>query len=275
MTETGRPLQYQTRGNGYPLFLVHTLSVDCRVWDYQMDDFAERFHVVRYDLRGHGKSPPSKGPFDAQLDLLELLDTFDAEMPYLIGLGVGGSIVLDFALQYPNRIGALVLAGSGIGADPSQLLRLLSPTELSTEFGPMTPDLLTAIRRGDPGPLIEGLVRSPAGPKHEAARELLRQMLRDNAHTLMQIPRVEPKIIQPPAIGRLDEIAVPVLIMVGRRDLAHIQRIADILHQSIAGAKKVIATAAGSYPNLDDPEFFNSTVMEFFSGLRSGQGYHG
>lgn len=264
MEEKGTPLAYETRGSGHPLVLIHAMQDDSRVWEYQMDALAERFHVIRYDLRNHGQSPRCTEPYDAQQDLVELLDGLSARTAHLVGLDGGGSIALDFALEYPRRVSALVLAGSGISAGPSDMFRLLDMNELPREFGWGMPDMLAAMREGDSAPVIDGLVASRAGPKHEAAREFLKRMMHDNAHAFM---RAGPKKIDRPAIDRLSEISAPTLIMVGDRDVAHIRRIADILHEGIDGSQKVVIEGAGSYCNLDEPESFNDTVMRFLSGI--------
>jgi pimeloyl-ACP methyl ester carboxylesterase len=91
-------------------------------------------------------------------------------------------------------------------------------------------------------------------------------MLLDNAHLWTQPPG-SAKPIDPPAIGRLGEIGVPTLVIVGERDLGNKKRIAEILQHGIPGATKMVVAGAGEFPNLDDPEFFNDAVLRFLAAI--------
>ncbi len=264
------PLPHEVRGTGHPLVLIHTDSVDRRFWDYQMGAFAERFRVVRYDLRNHGDAPRYAGMYDAGRDLLDVLDAVDAGTAHLVGAGVGGSIAVEFALQCPQRVSALVLAGSGLRGSG------LDMSELSETFAPLVEDFLSVVQGGDPATLIGRIVAEPhTRPSRDDTRELLRRMLLDNAHVFTQF-RTQftpsgPRPAEPPAIGRLGEIRVPTLVMVGERDLEIVKRVADILQQSIPAARKVVVAGAGNFPNLDDPDFFNDTVLRFLSAVGPSQ----
>lgn len=260
MTGKG-PLPHEVRGAGHPLVLIHTHSVDRRFWDYQMDAFAERFRVVRYDLRNHGESPRCTGQYDAGRDLLDLLDAVDADTAHLVGVGLGGGIALEFALQHPLRVTALVLAATGLsGYTP------LGIRELSEALAPMMEVFLSVVQGGDPAPFVDRLVAEPhTKPSRGDSQELLRRMLIDNAHIFTQFVPCGPKPIDPPANGRLAEIQVPALVIVGERDLENVKGMAEKLHQGIPGATKTILAGSGSLPNLDDPDLFNDTVIQFLS----------
>ncbi len=265
LSGTGRvPLPYDVQGTGHPLVLIHTHSVDRRLWDYQMEAFAECFRVIRYDLRNHGDAPRSSEPYDAGQDLLDLLDALEIGIAHLVGVGLGGSIALEFALQHPQRVSALVLAGSGLSGST------LDIRELSEGFAPMIEDFVRVLHGGDPAPLIDRIVAEPhTTPSRADSRELLRRLLLDNAHVFTQFAPSGPKPTDPPAAGRLGEVRVPTLVMAGERDLEIVKRIADSLQQAIPGATKVIVPGGGNLPNLDDPDFFNNTVMQFLGAIRS------
>lgn len=258
------PLPHDVCGAGYPLVLIHTDSVDRRYWDYQMEAFAERFCVVRYDLRNHGAAPRFRGQYDAGQDLLDLLDGLDVDTAHLVGVGKGASIALEFALQNPQRASALVLAASGLSGFTLDI-RELSESE---EFAPMMQAFLSLQQGGDPAQFIDRLVTEPhTRPSRDDTRELLRRLLLDNAHVFTQFPPAMVKPGGPPAAGRLGEIGVPTLVIVGQRGEEILKRIADVLQQGIPGATKVIIPAAGNNPNLDDPEFFNDAVLRFLTAI--------
>jgi pimeloyl-ACP methyl ester carboxylesterase len=111
----GTRLYYELEGSGPVVTLLHGFSLDYRMWDGQLDTFAREFRVLRYDLRGFGRSggagPEPYAPAD---DLRALLDHLDIESTAVVGLSMGGGFAIDFALAYPERTTALVAADSAL-----------------------------------------------------------------------------------------------------------------------------------------------------------------
>ena len=96
-------------GSGAPLVLIHGFTLDMRMWDDQFTPFAERYRVVRYDVRGFGKSAvPAGAPYTNADDLAALLDYLDISSAAIVGLSMGGGIAIDFALAYPAMTRALI-----------------------------------------------------------------------------------------------------------------------------------------------------------------------
>jgi pimeloyl-ACP methyl ester carboxylesterase len=106
-------LFYEALGNpkDLPVVLVHAGFLDRRMWDEQFELFAsEGFRVIRYDMRGLGKSDKPVASYEDAADLKELLKRTDVESPAsLIGVSNGGSTAIDFALEYPTQVKCLVL----------------------------------------------------------------------------------------------------------------------------------------------------------------------
>ena len=94
----GTRLYYETAGRGLEVVLIHGGLVDSRLWDAQVGPLSKRFRVVRYDLRGFGRSAAADGPFSHLEDLRALLDFLKIERASLVGLSLGGIIAADFAL---------------------------------------------------------------------------------------------------------------------------------------------------------------------------------
>src|SRR5262245_28067651 len=98
MVSTGRvngtQLYYEVAGEGQPLVLVHSGGFDRRLWDEQFTTFADYYKVIRYDVRGHGQSPPSTKPYSDAEDLYCLLQELHVEKAHFVGLSLGGSIVI-------------------------------------------------------------------------------------------------------------------------------------------------------------------------------------
>jgi pimeloyl-ACP methyl ester carboxylesterase len=102
-------LYYEVVGNGEPLVLIHAGIADRRMWDGQLGAFAEHPRVIRYDMRGCGRSDTSEGaPFSHHDDLRGLLDSLGIERASFVGCSIGAKTVIDFALDQPWRARALV-----------------------------------------------------------------------------------------------------------------------------------------------------------------------
>src|SRR5262249_35102489 len=91
----------------------NSLGTDLGMWDPQMPVFAERFRVIRYDARGHGRSDASAGPYTLErlsLDLIALLDALDIARAHVCGLSLGGLVAQWVAVYRPDRVNRRVLA---------------------------------------------------------------------------------------------------------------------------------------------------------------------
>src|SRR5262245_27168961 len=108
----GAQLYYDTAGSGQPLVMVHAGIANSQMWDDQFQLFASRYRVVRFDMRGFGKSAPVAGEFYLYQDLKSLLDFLKIERAILMGCSKGGGTVVDFALAYPQQAAALITVGS-------------------------------------------------------------------------------------------------------------------------------------------------------------------
>ena len=92
---------------GPTVVLAHSLGTSMRMWDPQVPSLASGHRVVRYDARGHGRSPVPSGPFtieDFADDLLQLLDRLDVERAHLVGLSLGGMAAMSLAADRPDRV---------------------------------------------------------------------------------------------------------------------------------------------------------------------------
>jgi 3-oxoadipate enol-lactonase len=109
-------LYYEEAGVGPAVVLIHGFTLDTRMWDDQFLPLAQGFRVIRYDLRGFGRSAlPTDAPYSHVEDLRALLDALGLQQAHLVGLSKGGGVALDFALTYPQRTTALVLIDSILG----------------------------------------------------------------------------------------------------------------------------------------------------------------
>src|SRR6266480_2049232 len=114
--ENGR-LYFEVAGEGPAVVLIHAGLWDSRIWEDQFTAFADRHTVLRYDLRGFGRSSRFDRPFSARQDLADLMGFLGMERASLVGASIGGALAVDFTLERPEMVGALVLVGAGLSGD--------------------------------------------------------------------------------------------------------------------------------------------------------------
>jgi len=145
-------LYYDIAGAGHPLTLAHGLLLDRSSWDDQFDEFAQQYKVMRYDLRGWGDSAQeaAEPPFSPRQDLLSLLDYLNIHVTYLLGLSGGGTVALDFTLEHPERVDALILVAAGLSGYPLRMTESIQAF-IGQYYG--------ALQRKDSASAVEATVR--------------------------------------------------------------------------------------------------------------------
>ncbi len=110
----GARLYYELAGSGPAIVMIHAGIADCRMWDNEFEAFASGHRVLRFDMRGYGKSLPVEGEFNIQDDLTALLEALDFPAPaILMGCSMSGGLAIDYALAHREKVSALILVGSG------------------------------------------------------------------------------------------------------------------------------------------------------------------
>ena len=243
-------LFYEVSGAGEPVVLIHAFSLDRRMWEPQVAALEGQFRVIRYDLRGHGQSVEPTEPYTGFDDLRALLDTLGIARASLVGLSAGSELAINFAIAHPDRVARLVLAAPGLSGYTPPPMPWFQPVADALTAG----DVDGAARRWADTPIM-------ALHTNVAATDSVTSMVVDNSR-LWTFRRTE-QPLAPPAIGRLAEITCPVLVIVGNQDLLHIQDIARVLEEGIAGATLLTIPGAGHLVNLDTPAAFNEAVLAF------------
>lgn len=254
----GVELYYEEAGRGHPLILLHAGIGHVHFWDEQWEPFAREYRVVRYDLRGFGKSVRPPGPFNMRSDLYRLMRFLGIERAHLVGASMGGGIAIDFALEHPGMVDALVAVVPGLSGGPQ-------PSE---ETNRAWQEIEAAKQAGDLDRADELMMRMWVdGPRRQprdvdsSVRTHVRQMLHDNRPA--GLAEGTPVRLDPPARGRLAEIHAPTLVIVGDLDVPTILENGDILTAGIAGARKIVMRGVAHAPNLERPEEFNRIVLDF------------
>ncbi len=114
----GIKICYEIKGEGEPILLVHGFGSKKETWIAQFKPFSEHFKIIRFDNRGAGKSDRPKGVYTMEVfadDIAGLLDYLEIDKVHIIGWSLGGMIVQNFVIKYPDRVKKMVLINTNYG----------------------------------------------------------------------------------------------------------------------------------------------------------------
>ena len=252
----GIEMNYEISGKekAQVVILSHSLGSSLKMWEPQMEALESHFRVLRYDTRGHGRSSTPPGPYTLELlgeDAISLLDALKVDQAHWVGLSMGGMIGQFIALNHPKRLRSLALCDTGaiipIEAQPIWQERIVSVRQKGIEsqlqgtmerwftpsFLKLAPPMLTLIKQEFLTTPVEGYIHCS-----EAIR---------NLNTL----------------ERLREISLPTLIIVGEDDPGMPVSASEAIHQRIPHSKLVILKSARHISNVEQPEAFNTHLIDF------------
>lgn len=254
----GTRLWVETAGSGQPFVLAHGFGLDHRLWDGQVESLARRGQVVRYDLRGFGRSALPEGPYRHADDLNALLDHRALDGVVLIGLSLGGWVALNAALDRPARVRALMLVDAFL---PHQRMS----AEWEADVGPIWREAKLTGPDGAKAHWLDTPLFAPARA-HPTAGPLLTLM---NHHwSGWQFTHHDPETTGAEALARLAEVRAPTLVVVGAHDLPDFHAHSAAL-LAIPGSRLVTVPGAGHLPPLEAPEAFNAALGAFLDHVLS------
>ena len=188
-------LHYQEKGNREPFILLHGNGEDSSYFENQIDYFCGRYRVLAPDTRGHGKSPRGTAPFTIDQfsrDLYDFMTGLGISNAVILGFSDGANIAMKFAMNYPDKVKALILNGGNL--NPGGIKRT---TQIPIEIGYKIASRFAS--------------KSPGAKKNA---ELLGLMVNE--------PNIER--------SELAQIAAPTLVICGRCDMvkeSHTKEIAE------------------------------------------------
>jgi pimeloyl-ACP methyl ester carboxylesterase len=235
-----------TAGTGTPVVLVHAGIADARMWDPLMPALTADHRVIRYDLRGYGRSPLPPGGFSHVDDLAAVITAVAGQPVHLIGASLGGRVVIDLALVRPDLVRSLALLGA-----------VVSGYEPDTEDPPGWQEVVAADQAGDVDAVADAEARMwLADPDGTRLRPGVLDLVRAMNRTALVNERSGVGTEEPagsPAVDHLDRLAVPVLVLVGALDLADIRMAAALLTERVPGAEFAEVDDAAHLPALERP----------------------
>ncbi len=258
-------LYYESAGKGEALVLTHAAFLDSRMFDDIWQPLAEQFQVIRYDMRGFGRSSPT-GSLCRRNDLDKLLNHLGVARAHLVGCSNGGQISLDLALEQPQRVASLTL----VGVTPSGFeLQGEPPRYLMEMFGAMQSGDVDRANELQIRVQLDGERREPgqvdAGLRQKAL-EMNRIPVAQGTFFSADAQPLNP--LDPPAVTRLESVGCPTLVVAGALDHPEVLRAADEMAARIPHAKKAIMDACGHVASYEQPDAFVGLLLGFLRTAR-------
>lgn len=258
----GLRLNYELRGQGKPLALIHGLGGDLTSWQPFVPALAQRFQVLTWDVRGHGQSDKPDQEYTPGLwaqDLSLLLRKLGIAQAYVLGISMGGVIAQRFALDYPDMTEALIVVStsSEVGERASQAWE--AQAQLVEREGL---EALAARQRANYSPAY---AQAHAQEMAEAAQRLLRNDPKAYVRAIRAIARYN-------FTPELSRIRCPTLILQGEDDTLTPPGGSVIMHRHIAGSRLVFIKGCGHAIPSEQPQLFLQHVLEFLEEVERGKG---
>ncbi len=248
-------------GAGTPLAFLHAGVCDRRMFGAQIDALADRYLTVAYDRRGFGETMTPDETFSHADDFAIVMAALETGPALLVGCSQGGRVAIDFALQHPEKVIALVLVSPALsGADdpaemPGTIAELTAALESAEEAGDI--DRVNAIEAHLwlDGPL------APEGRVSGAVRRLFLEM----NEIALRAPEWRHRVEPPSVVDRLGTIDMPALLVCGDLDSPYLQERHVWLAERLPMAQAEIMAGTAHLPSLERPDAFNGLLDRFLT----------
>jgi 3-oxoadipate enol-lactonase len=238
--------------------LSHSLGSSMLMWQPQFEVLASHFRILRYDMRGHGKSEAPEGAYTLDqlaADVIGLLDALGLDSMHFVGLSIGGMIGQCLALDYADRLRTISLCDTA-AIIPEDAL-------------PLFEERIRRARDHGMATLVEETL----------ARWFTQSYLKQDPP---EVDSIRDQILATPLAGfvgcskailglnylkRLSQIRLPTLIIVGEDDPGTPVAASEAIHQRIQNSRLVVLPSAAHLCNIEQADAFNSALLEFLLGV--------
>lgn len=265
----GHRVSYKIAGDGPLVGLIHGITESAEVWREVMPRLARHYTVIAGDLMGHGRSAKPRGDYSLGAyasGMRDLMGALGYESGTVVGRSLGGGIAMQFAYQYPEYTERMVLVSSGgLGREVHPVLRAAALPGAELVMPLIAPGF--AIRAGETLGRALGriglhvrsdtaeMARGYASLNDSEAREAFR-------HTLRAV--IDPGGQRISALDRLYLAEdMPVLLLWGENDSIIPAEHGRQANKLIPHSRYVEFAGSGHWPQLDDPERFADTLIDF------------
>jgi 3-oxoadipate enol-lactonase len=231
-----------------------SLGTDLGLFHAQAHDLADRYRVIRYDLRGHGGSPVVPGPYsvaDLADDVVKLLDGLGVDRFAYAGVSLGGAIGLQLAVTVPDRVERLIVMASAarFPDPPSWKARADRVRAEGTDF--LVPSRIGAW-------VTPGFAES-----HPEETERLLEMLRSTSREgyAACCETIEAFDVR----DQLPTITAPTLVIAGADDPATAPDTVRLIADGIPGARFVVVPQASHLVSAEQPAAVTEEIRRFLA----------
>lgn len=261
--QTPSGIAYDRRGPSgrLPVVLVHAGIADRGMWDPQWAALTATREAVRLDLRGFGESTARPdGPVDHVADVAGTLEHLGITRCHLVGSSLGSGVVTEVALTHPYLVESLLLCPPG-----GSLL-----AELTADLQAFFDAERAALARDDlDGAVAANVASWVVGPGREVAEvdpsvvAAVRRMQRNAFEIAAAWGDVDQVELDPPALERLAELDLPVLVLVGGHDLDTTLDAADRVCAGAPRVRRVDWPDVAHLPSMERPEPFLDLLLDW------------
>ena len=259
-TSSGITLHYEVSGSGPAIVLTHSFLCDGSLFTHQVAALERTHRVINIDLRGHGRSGPSESPYtiyDLVDDVVAVLDAEGVASAIWMGLSIGGFLSLRAALTRPERVRALVLIDADAG--PETAWKKLKYTAMKWGLQTVGPRVVV------PAVMPIMLGRTTLRSRPELRAECRQRFLSIRVKSIC--PGIDAITGRDDLVGRLSDIRVPTLVVVGEEDKPLPPWKSRRIANSILGAELVLIPQAGHLSAIENPAPVTDAVTQFLSRL--------
>ena len=257
-----------------PVVLLHAGIADSRAWAAMAPRLVDAgYRVVRYDRRGFGRTVTEDVEFSNRADLVAVLDALGIGQAVLVGNSQGGQIAFDTAIEYPDRIAAVVGVAAGLGGFDGGATD--AELELFERMDALEERLDAAGAAGDRETLQEVVdldiafwVDGPGQPADRvptAVRDLVRVM--DTVHSAPSRVHGQAIPLRPPAAERLADLRQPVIAVAGALDASEVVATARHLGATAPDATSVVWPDVAHMIGLEVPDRLADLIIDFLAPL--------
>jgi len=250
--------------NAPVIIFIHGFPLNKSMWDMQVEALKHNYRVIAYDIRGHGNSDTGDIEFSIDLfvnDLLCLMDSLELDNAILCGLSMGGYVALRAIEKYPELFDALILSDTQCAADtPEGKEKRMKAIESIKKNG-VEKYADESIKN-----LFAAESLTTRTKEIKAVRNMIVGMSAESLiNTLFALSRREE------TCNKLEDIKMPVLIMVGGEDKITPLGTAQVMHEGIPDSFLKIIAHAGHLPNIENPSVFNHHLKKFLQRFAQKQ----
>jgi pimeloyl-ACP methyl ester carboxylesterase len=258
----GLDIFYEDSGAGSPVVLGHSFLCSGKMWREQVPALDAKFRVINPDLRGHGRSGHVTRPFslyDALSDVIAVLDQLNIQRATWCGLSIGGMVALRAALTCPERVAGLILLDTDAGAETGlHKLKYRAMGAGASVLG-LRPFLPPIAR------LMFGATTRRQNPM--LVSEWKRQFASLHVPSLLRC--LEALMRRDSLLGRLDQIGVPALVLVGEEDRSLPPPLSRRIHDRLRHSTFGLIPGAGHLSSLEQPAPVTDAITGFLAAHAS------